>query len=286
MVDVPSQKDLMRPTIDALKALGGSGHIREIFSEILKQQDYSQEVIDEPSSDGRRTKLEYRSHWARTLLKHAASIENVSTGVWALTPGGYTLNDKQIQARIDEFNQHKRQSRPIGLSDDEAASEGPLDEINDTENEWKNSLLDALKALTPKAFEQLSQMLLRVSGFIDVNITGKPGDGGIDGTGILRMNLVSFRVLFQCKRYDGSVSANTVRDFRGAMQGRADRGLIITTGTFTPAAKAEATRDGAPLIDLINGDELCELLKDNKFGVKTEMVEKVTVNDEWFEKNF
>lgn len=99
------------------------------------------------------------------------------------------------------------------------------------------------------------------------------------------MNLVSFRVLFQCKRYDGSVGANIIRDFRGAMQGRADRGLIITTGTFTQSAQAEATRDGAPLIDLIDGEALCDLLKDNKLGVKIEMVEAVSVNTAWIRAN-
>jgi restriction system protein len=88
-----------------------------------------------------------------------------------------------------------------------------------------------------------------------------PGEGhagrfGVDGHGILRVNLVSFQVLFQSKRWKGSVGPNVVRDFRGAMVGRADKGLIITTGTFTKDARAEATRDGAPAIDLVDGDEV------------------------------
>jgi restriction system protein len=144
--------------------------------------------------------------------------------------------------------------------------------------------LQQLKAMKPDAFERLAQRLLRESGFVRVEVTGKSGDGGIDGSGVLRMNLISFQVLFQCKRYAGSVSAGTVRDFRGAMQGRADKGLIITTGTFTADARREATRDGAPAIDLIDGEALCQLLKERQLGVSVREVrtEEVTVLPEFF----
>jgi len=66
------------------------------------------------------------------------------------------------------------------------------------------------------------------------------------------------------------------------MIGRTDKGLFITTGTFTAEAKKEVTRDGAPPIDLIDGDQLGELLKSLKLGVTTKMVEDVTVAPEWF----
>jgi restriction system protein len=123
---------------------------------------------------------------------------------------------------------------------------------------------------------------LREAGFLKVEVTGRSGDGGIDGIGVLRVNLLSFQVLFQCKRYQGSVGAPAIRDFRGAMVGRSDKGLMMTTGTFTPEAKREATRDGAPAIDLIDGDQLCDLLKQLKLGVRTEMVEKMTVEPDWY----
>jgi restriction system protein len=117
-------------------------------------------------------------------------------------------------------------------------------------------------------------------------VTGKSGDGGIDGQGVLRVNLVSFHVLFQCKRYKGSVSSGTIRDFRGAMQGRADKGLVITTGTFTPDARREATRDGAPAIDLIDGEALCELLKDVSLGVRVREVVsyEIDVDESFFDE--
>lgn len=145
-------------------------------------------------------------------------------------------------------------------------------------------MLSYLVALPPQAFERLAQRLLRESGFIRVDVTGRSGDGGIDGVGVLRLNLLSFQTLFQCKRYAGNVGPGVVRDVRGAMVGRSDKGLIITTGTFSAEAKREATRDGAPPVELIDGEYLCDLLKQLKLGVRTEMVEQVIVDQAWFDE--
>jgi restriction system protein len=138
--------------------------------------------------------------------------------------------------------------------------------------------------MKPDAFERLAQRLLREAGFISATVTGRTGDGGIDGLGVYRMSLVSFPVFFQCKRYRGSVGSSAVRDFRGAMAGRGDKGLLITTGPVTGDAKAEATRDGAPPVDLIDGHRLCNLLKEDELGVKTttRQVEDVVVNPGFF----
>ena len=137
-------------------------------------------------------------------------------------------------------------------------------------------------AMQPDAFERLAQRLLREAGFVRVEVRGKSGDGGIDGVGVLRVNLVSFQVYFQCKRWQGSVGSREIRDFRGALQGRADKGLFVTTGTFTSQAADEATRDGAIAIDLIDGNRLCELLKQYNLGVETTLIEYVSVSPEWF----
>jgi restriction system protein len=163
-----------------------------------------------------------------------------------------------------------------------SATDEPEDIADAAALGWKDHLLEILRSLEPAAFERLAQRILREAGFIKVEVTGRSGDGGIDGIGVLRVNLLSFQVLFQCKRYQSSVGAGAIRDFRGAMVGRSDKGLMITTGTFTPDAKKEATRDGAPAIDLIDGELLCDLLKDLKLGVRTEMVERVTAEPNWF----
>ena len=158
-------------------------------------------------------------------------------------------------------------------------------ELSEAEG-WKDKLSFTLtQKLDPSGFERLVQRILRESGFIHVEVTGRTGDGGIDGKGIARIHgFMSFHVLFQCKRYKGSVSASEIRDFRGAMVGRAaDKGLFITTGSFTSGAIKEATRDGAPPIDLVDGDELAEKLRNLSLGVKTELVERIIVDETWFE---
>jgi restriction system protein len=153
------------------------------------------------------------------------------------------------------------------------------------EEEWKQKLHAILtQKLAPAAFERLVQRLLRESGFTQVEVTGRSGDGGIDGRGIARIHgFMSFHVLFQCKRYKGSVPSSEIRDFRGAMVGRADKGLFITTGTFSPAAVKEATRDGAPPIDLVDGNELADKLRDFGLGIRKEAIEIVRVDEAWFE---
>jgi restriction system protein len=178
------------------------------------------------------------------------------------------------------YNKSYREKKKSALKSDSTQELS----VNEFEGEdWQQALLDRLKKISPPDFERLSQRLLRESGFTKVEVKGKTGDGGIDGQGVLRVNLVSFNVLFQCKRYQGSVGSDAIRDFRGAMQGRADKGLVITTGTFTSSARQEATRDGAPSIDLIDGEDLVILLKDRRLGVTVETVEKVSLDESFFQ---
>jgi restriction system protein len=165
-----------------------------------------------------------------------------------------------------------------------AGADADVEIAADETDGWREELLTALLGMDPTAFEHLAKRLLRAAGFINTNVTGRSGDGGIDGVGVYRLSLVSFPVFFQCKKYKGSVAPEKVRDFRGAMAGRGDKGLLITTGTFTSDAKKEATRDGAPPIDLIDGERLCDLLKEHGLGVRTMLrqVEEVEVDGDFF----
>jgi restriction system protein len=154
------------------------------------------------------------------------------------------------------------------------------------ELQWQEQALQIIKRINPDAFERLCQRILRKSGFTSVVVTGTSGDGGIDGKGVVRLGgLLSFHVIFQCKRYSGSISPSVVRDFRGAMVGRADKGLLITTGTFTREARKEAQRDGAPPLDLMDGEDLVEKLKDLGMGVevKQRIVEEIVIDAMYFE---
>lgn len=274
---VPLLRCLLRPVIESLRDLGGSASNDELIEKIIKKENIPENIQNLTRKDSRTTRLSYRLGWTKTYLAKSGLITNSARGVWTLTDEGEKITDEQL-AKVPALVR-------AGINA-KSASKTEIDaEVDDFEPEsldWREILLRTLQNITPDAFERLSQRLLREAGFVKVEVTGKTGDGGIDGQGVLRVNLVTFQVAFQCKRYQGSVGASVVRDFRGAMVGRADKGLIITTGTFTQAAKDEAIRPGAPAIDLIDGELLCQLLKDLKLGVVTRMVEEVTVDGGWF----
>lgn len=280
---VPSFDRLMWPCLKALKAMGGSASNDELLAKVIELEKVPEDVASFIHTDNRQTKLGYNLAWAKTYLKRAGAIENSTRGVWSITDVGERMTEKDVDgvpSLVRRQDYDSRRSEPSSEEADDAADEQAPAELQS----WRDALLAQLRQMDPSAFERLAQRLLREAGFIKVEVTGRSGDGGIDGIGVLRLNLLSFQVLFQCKRYSGSVAAREIRDFRGAMVGRSDKGLFITTGTFTADAKREATRDGAPAIELIDGDQLCDLLRQLKLGVKIELVERVVVDDEWLAK--
>ena len=279
MANVPTFDQLMNPTIQALHELGGSGTIEEIYAKVTQLVNLSDEqlgLLHNPQRGG-QTEVEYRLGWVRTYLKKYGLLENSSRGIWALTPNG-RQTPKVNPAVVKRFVQEQsKEQKPIDSETKEAAL--------DDKTTWREQLLEVLLQMDPAAFERLTQRLLRESGFIQVEVTGRSGDGGIDGKGIMRLGgLLSFHVIFQCKRYRGAVAVGQVRDFRGAMVGRADKGLFITTGNFTKDAVVEATRDGAPAIDLIDGELLIDKLKELGLGVQTRRVEveQIEIDRNWF----
>ncbi len=276
---VPKYDKMMNPTLQALDQLGGSASITELEEAVAKIMKLSDEDVSQIHR-GNRTKFTYRLAWTRTFLKWYGLIENSSRGIWALTSQGskiQSVDPKEVKQKVASLHKAERDQQP----ELEEESEGePIGELS-----WKEELLGVVQELSPPAFERLCKRMLRESGFIQVEVTGKSGDGGIDGKGVVKIGgLLSFHVIFQCKRYKGRVSSSVVRDFRGAMVGRADKGLLITTGSFTRDARSEAQRDGAPPIDLIDGDELSEKLKYLNIGVEveTKSVEVVKVKRDWF----
>ena len=284
MSEVPTYAELIEPVFIALHQLGGSGSIDEIYEKVAENLSLTDEILSVPHNPEKsnQSKVQYRLAWARTYLKNYGVLENSSRGVWAIVPDKRQTKTIDAHAVVQHVRElHKKPTSTNVMPDDGGPSD--VDELEETRT-WREELHYVLtKKLQPDAFERLAQRLLRESGFVHVEVTGKSGDGGIDGKGIARINgMLSFHVIFQCKRYQGNVTAGHVRDFRGAMVGRADKGLLITTGTFTLAAVHEATRDGAPPIDLIDGDQLADKLKELGLGIATKLVEKVTVNEDWF----
>lgn len=282
---IPTYDKMLIPTLEALKALDGSGSIEEINEHVYEILGFDEETLAIPHKENdSRSKVDYRLAWARTYLKKYGLIENSSRGVWALIDNEINMSDLQANDIVRFVRDNTPRSKAQNPKVEKIKKEEIDDEISDQIG-WKQELIAVLLKMQSSAFERLSQRVLRESGFVQVEVTGKSGDGGIDGKGIARINgFLSFHVFFQCKRYKGSVGPGDIRDFRGAMQGRSDKGLFITTGSFTREAIKEATRDGAPPIDLIDGDLFCEKLKEFNLGVKTEMIEEVSVTSEWFER--
>jgi len=263
---LPKYHELFGSALKALDDLGGSASIDEMAEEVAKALQLTEaqlEIVYDKSDD---FVFRDRLSWARTYLKKAGLIDNSQRGVWSLLPEGHALKDtppeKLRQLVADRINANRVQIE---------------DDPKEDQRDWKEELLGHLKTMDPAAFERLCQRILREKGFTKVEVTGKSSDGGIDGQGVLRVNLLSFQVIFQAKRWKDSVGSSVVRDFRGAMVGRADKGLIMTTGRFTTEASREAVRDGAPAIDLVDGEDFCDLLKEIGLGVRVKLVEEVTI---------
>lgn len=275
----PTFDELLWPALVAIKSLGGSATNEELLEKVV-ELEHIPEWVQNIMHTERLTKVGYNLAWAKTYLGKAGALDNPSHGVWAITEKGRKLTEedvKQIPADVRKLYKSEKGKKSKAIQEEK-------DLQPETKN-WKDELLSILVGqVKPDGFERLAQRVLRESGFVKVEVTGRSGDGGIDGVGVLRLALLSFQVYFQCKRYKGSVSPSAIRDFRGAMVGRSDKGLFITTGTFSADAKKEATRDGAPAIDLIDGDLLCDLLKNLKLGVATKMVEEVSISPDWFGK--
>jgi restriction system protein len=265
MVSFPKREYFLKPVLQAIQELGGSGTNEEINNKVIELLKISEDLLAFMHKNTNQTEFEYQMAWVRTMLKSQDLLENSKRGVWSIkSHADFSLIKPVWDKKMEKFVN---------------------EEVNEDEN-WKERIINVItQNLSPAAFERLIQRLLREKGFVQVDVTGRTGDGGIDGRGIARINgILSFHIIFQCKRYKSTskVGAKDIRDFRGAMVGRTDKGLFITTSSFTREAISEATRDGAPTIDLIDGEKLAEKLKELNLGLKVELKEIVKVDEEWF----
>ena len=289
-MDVPRFDQLMFPVIEALREAGGSGLRNEIVEAVADRLGFSEEQLERRYETSGDLIIVDRIGWALSWLKKLDAVENSRRGVWALTAGGRSIvSEEEVAKRLrvvrsEVAAQAARARREAQQGESSDGDTEPGDGLGDEGRDWKGQLLQRLLEVSPEAFERLTQRLLREAGFRDVEVLGKAADGGIDGVGVYRLSLVSFPIYFQCKRYKGSVSAGTVRDFRGAMARRGEKGLLVTTGTFTRSAREESSRDGAPPVELVDGDDLCDLLKEYELGVRTQVrqVEDIDLDTDFF----
>lgn len=262
----------LNPVLDALRDLGGSARPPEVCDWVAGALDLNEQELAETLASG-GSRFENDVAWARFYLVRSGYIDSSRRGVWSLTEKGRDakrLDDDEIVHLIREVQETTTATTVhISLEELDTAAEVAADSRSpDQPFEHRAQVLEVLRGLSPDGFERFCQRLLRESGFQQVKVTGRSGDGGLDGVGLLQVNpFVSFKVLFQCKRYQGAVGSPEVRNFRGAMMGRADKGLILTTGSFTADAKAEAARDGVPPIELVDGDEIVALLEQLELGL-------------------
>ena len=291
---IPTVFDLMHPTLVAVRNMGGSATKQELLDKVPEIAGIADEqlavVFPDDSTYPGKSKVLSRIRWACSYLKTIGALDNSRRGVWSIAQKGLDyleMNDAEeaLKNAHKAVMRERRKARAEQQSELVEDDDDPIESDDEGEEDWKGTLLEVLKSMEPSAFERLSMRLVKEAGFRNVEVLGKSGDGGIDGVGVYKVSLVSFPTYFQCKRYTGSVPPRAVRDFRGAMAGRGDKGILITTGTFTSEAKAEAVRDGAPPVDLIDGDELCELLREYEIGVRVQVrtVEDITIDQGFFE---
>lgn len=267
------------PVIEALKELGGSGTPSEVIDLAISKMNITEKEQLKTNKNGGSTIIN-QAQWAKLYLLKSGYIFSSQRGIWALTEKAITEPFTEEKA-IDIIKTQRQKYRDAKENATESQVQKEIEPETDSTDDIK--LLDVLKNLPPEGFERICQRLLRESGFKEVRVTGKSSDGGIDGYGILQINpLVSFNVLFQCKRFKGSVSSSVIRDFRGAMLGRADKGIILTTGMFTAEAKKEARRDGAPPIELVDGNKLVEMFQQLELGVIPKTIYEI--DDDFFDE--
>ena len=278
----PTQLELIEPTYAALVALDGSATVGEIRDWVIENLNLPDDVVDERHKGAwQQTELEYQLAWARTRLKNYGAISNSKRGVWMIAPefaNHSTITRAEVEAHIKQTKlkgKSKEEAEKILIDGDPSNDGENIDSVEDSEP-WRTELAETLHAMNPYAFERLAMLLLRECGFAQVSVTKKSGDGGIDGTGKLRINgIFSFNVAFQCKRFKGSVSAGDIRDFRGSLTTDIEKGVFITTGAFTKAAREEASNAGKQQIDLIDGEEFINKLIEYGLGVKEKTIYEV-----------
>lgn len=265
------------PLLQALKDLGGSAAPREALERIAEIEKVPESLRNEILSSGQE-RFYNQVHWARQYLVWEGLIDSGKRGVWTLTPKGLQTQLDAKSARevfLDQVRKRAVIRKPSVAAVDSTQdnNDKPEDTPQSDEDASLESFLRVVKDLSPNGFERLSMRLLREAGFERVSVTGRSNDGGIDGVGVLQLNdLVSFNVVFQCKKWEGSVPPKEIRDLRGAMAGRAEKGIFLTTSTFTSNARAEAERPGAAPIELVDGEKLFEMFKRYELGLKPRTV--------------
>lgn len=255
---MPKQSEIELPLLQTLSRLpNGQARPADVYPLLEKRfSALTKEDLQEELASG-GNKWTNRVQWVRQALVAAGDMTNAQRGIWAITDKG--------RARL------AASTSPAGSAD-----RGPTNLVALHEEyvaQFKDNMLERLMALTPEQFEHFAKKLLTAYGFVNVAVTAKSHDGGIDGHGALKVGLARMNVAFQCKRWQNSVQRPEVDKFRGAIQGEFEQGIFFTTSEFTEGAKGASLKRGAVPIVLLDGESIVDLMIEKQFGVQRQPLE-------------
>lgn len=275
----------MPEVLNALRALDGSGKPKEVSQWIAKKFNLPDQILEATTRTG-VPRFYNQVAWARQYLVWDGLLDSSKRGTWSLTKEGETtfLNEESSKRILTKWGKAHSSEKATNVPKSSHELIETIESAPSVIETARAALLCRLKTVTPEGFERLMKYVVREMGFESVENTQFVKDHGIDGFGTLRVNeFITFRVIFQCKRYSKTpVSRAEVGDFRSAMIGRADKGIIFTTGRFSEDAKREANREGAPPIELCDGEKLVDLLERYQIGITP--ISTFEINEEFFAK--
>ena len=267
---MPKQSEIEMPLLGCLEKMGGKARPREIYDCLTQHfSDLTDSDLAETLQSG-GLKWTNRIQWVRQRLVSVGEMASPEHGVWAITDRGRKRlkerGNSEIVAPTKPSDEIHLVTRPTSAVN--------LEELSDDYAEaFKQKTIQKLQDLTPEQFERFAGVLLAAYGFVEVRVSGRAGDGGIDGHGKLKVGLATMNVAFQCKRWQGPVGRPEIDKFRGAIQGEYEQGIFFTTSDFSRQALDASLKKGAVPILLVNGDGIAQLMLDKQLGVKRRPVE-------------
>jgi restriction system protein len=291
---MPTYRELIYPTLRAVASLGGSAQGSEITDALTELLEATPEQLAVTYEGRPKSVLIDRMEWARSYAKLGGALDSPRRGLFVLTNLGksiLSLPEEEGRAQVAQLDRDVRAARrrgPRGVNGDrpDADETGigatPADGSAGEDTAWKEAVLARLHRLSPAGFEEFTLYLLRTFG-LELTRVGGSGDEGIDGIGLAPISAVlSSRVAVQAKRYDpaATIGRDVVALFqRDAAAVGAERAVLVTLARFSPAARKAATVT-TPTVDLIDGDKLCELMRDQEIGLRIVL----QVNEGWFDR--
>jgi len=266
----PKQSEIEIPLLLEIDKAGGKARPQDVYAKVaqhfsqLTAEDLERHLESSPSIN----KWQNHVQWARQKLIVKGELDGSVRGVWKLTD----LGKKRIEVTPTPSPVPPPKPEEITLQD----------LLESHESAVRARLADKLRNLDPTDFEVFSKDLLQALGFAEVKVTQRSRDGGIDGFGKLRQGIVKIDAAFQCKRWQGVVPRPEIDRFRGAISGKFDQGIFLTTSSFSQEALDASIRPGAVPIIMVDGEKMLELMIQNGIGVLRRPLQLLDIDEDFF----